>query len=304
MRPGFQDWRSPEHVDLLYDSLRRARRQLKRIRAICPRHRSIWRVDPECANKNLHGARASECRRCWAATVRRGRNCADCHAACGDRREDPRHRCGSDVGWFGYAIIPAWNTHKPGRRGNLHANLLSDIAWGEFTRPELSAILERAGFGWACKMVRVADISHALKALTTRELEARMLGGHGASWSVSEAVRYGVKDLADGASHQGALGRFPRNRRRISSNVTKLDRCEPDPRFEYSIARDALSLRAWYDQDRTDALAAAVGVFCAVCRIEAAVYPELAGELAAAGGCVCGNGVHGRDPPSLLSAVA
>ena len=68
--------------------------------------------------------------------------------ACGARCADPHHRCGSDVGWFGYAIIPEWNTHKPGRRGNLHANLLNDIAQGEFTRPELSAILQRAGFGW------------------------------------------------------------------------------------------------------------------------------------------------------------
>jgi hypothetical protein len=81
MRPGFQDWRNLEHVDLLYDSLRKARRLLKRIRAICPKHRAIFHADSECEGKNVHGAKASECRRCWVATVRRGRNCADCHAS-------------------------------------------------------------------------------------------------------------------------------------------------------------------------------------------------------------------------------
>jgi hypothetical protein len=301
MRPGFQDWRNDGHVALLFESMLKARRLLKRIRAICPKHRAEWRVDPECKRKNHYGADAAECRRCWAATVRRGRNCIDCHASCGDRRADPHHRCGSDAGWFGYANVPEWNTHKPGARGNLHADLLSDIALGEFTRPELSAILERAGFGWACKMVPVADISHALKALTTRRLEARMLGGRGASWSVSEALRYGIKDLADGASHQGALGRYPKHRRRISSNVTKLDRRLSDPRFEYDIARDALGLLAWYDQDRADVLVSAVAP-CRACAEEAVDYPELADELAARGGCVCDNGAHMRAPPEASAA--
>ena len=265
MRPEFGDWRSAEHVDRLFKSFGRARRKVKHLRSLCPACRSIWKVNAECEAKDHHGAEASECRRCWVRTARKQRDCPDCTR-------------GQAAGCFGYALVPEWNTHKLGGRGRLHANLLSDIAWGEFTRPELSAILEWAGFGWSARMVDIVNISHALKSVSVRELEERMHGRHGARMSVSEAVRYGIKDLADGASHQGALGRYPKHRRRISSNVAKLDKPPPDPSSIYSLLRNARDLSEFLDERRANALVEAVEADkpgCWFCEYEAIAAGEL-----------------------------
>jgi hypothetical protein len=271
------NWRSDKHVELLFECFGRARRKVKQLRSLCPSCRSNWKIDPECEAMNHRGAEASECRRCWVRTARKKRNCPDCAR-------------GQAAGWFGYTLVPEWNTHKAGGRGRLHANLLSDIAWGEFTRPELSALLEWTGFGWSCRMVDVVNVSHALKELSARELYARMRGRHGARMSVSEAVRYGIKDLADGASHEGRLVRYPKHRRRISSNVARLERRPSDPTSVYSLLRNAKDLSEFYFAARADALVEAVGAGepCWYCARD----PELAA------GCVCDNGAHGRGPPN------
>lgn len=287
MRPGLQDWRRPEHVDHLFASFARFRRKVKHLRSLCPSCRANCRAS--CDDCELHGRDRGGllvCDRCWVKTARRRRNCPDC-------------KRGAVSGWFGYAVVPEWNTHKPGRRGKLHANILSDVVWGEFTRSELSAILEHAGFGWACKMVRVVDVSHALKELSARQLEAHMLGRAGARFSMSEAVRYGLKDLDEGARHEGALGRYPRGRRRITSNVVHLDRRLPDPRFIRELLSSGQDLLRWYGQEQADRIADGS---CLVCAQEVADYPELAGELEASGGCMCDNGAHGRAPPDYALA--
>jgi len=180
-----------------------------------------------------------------------------------------------------YATVPEWNSHIGGRRGRLHANVLCDLTWGEFTRQELSAILERSGLGWACKMVPVADVSHAMKSLT----EAQRSG-----WSRSEASRYALKDLTDVARDGGRLGRYPKFCRRISSNVVRLPRRAPDPRFEYSLLKDAVALVAWFEHEQARALVE-------VARAQLAIAPfrppgcVCHDDLLRAGCCLCGAGV-------------
>jgi hypothetical protein len=225
------------------------------------------------------------------ATVRRRRSCA----ACVERVP------------LQYATVPEWNSHIVGRRGRLHANVLSDLRWGELTRPELSAVLEHAGLGWACKMVAIADVSHAMKALMNPQNTSSAHGARGKahsrapSWSVTEASRYTLKDLTDVARHAGRFGRYPAHRRRISSNVVHPPRRRADARFEYSLLKDAPAMLDWFEHERMrDLLDAATSRLAAVApfRPPGCVCHD---DLFCDGGCICGAGelvtLDSRAPP-------
>jgi hypothetical protein len=300
MPAGLADWCDGRHVKALYAGLARARRLMKRLRWYCAECRNHCHTRPGCSDCGPHGvergAAGHVCARCWVATVRKRPRCAE---------------CATRVTLL-YATVPEWNSHVFGRRGRLHANVLCDLKWGEFTRQELSAILESAGLGWACKMVSVADVSHAMKSLTTNGafagLDIRGAPRDG-GWSPGEASRYALKDLTDVARHGGRLGRYPKFCRRISSNVVKVQRRAPDPAFEYSLLKDAADLAAWFEGEQARAL-----VEVARARLAAAAAPFRApgcvchDDLLRDGRCLCGAGVLvelelSRAPPALTRSA-
>jgi hypothetical protein len=200
-------------------------------------HDSLSRcVGCEFYSRQYGGVRI--CPDCWVATVRKKRNCPDCA---------PREV----VKFF---ACPEWNTHLPGRRGRFHNNFLSDVPWGYGNKPgggykgkpELSAVLKASGLGKMTHMTPIVDVSHAVKDLARPGADrAERRVRHHVFVGMTEATRYTVKDLDEGARPGGRVVRIPKGRRRFSSNVIHLPRHAPDPRFLYRMVKDASEANAW-----------------------------------------------------------
>jgi len=157
---GIGDWRSGSMSIIFQVLSARAGGRLSRLRSLCPACRSkggsirVTSEDHQDAEaRSVGGALGAD---------RRRSACPDC-TRCGRR-------------WFGYALVPEWNTHKPGGSGRLHANCSANRVGRVHAHRALRDSWSRRFDG--SRMVEVVNISHALKALSGRELEARTVGRH------------------------------------------------------------------------------------------------------------------------------